>query len=608
MAPSLPHDDRVSTVARTRVPPHGGPAAATSLLATVPHPLVTAAGAAALALVCGAPYWMDHPLAGLLACGLTASLAALGAVYIATGAGRRMGLCFLIAALLHCLSWTAAYDSGVLPVVSESAQSFFFLFVGMGCLLFGQPRFGTWVERAWTAQAVLTLGAVQLSLFLLAPPTSLGYAPDVAWPTVVDLPDDAMAVVLAVGEALYLLLAVSFAAALVARRRAVRGIDRAIALPVWIGAGFLGIAAAAVQVRLMRPTPTFDDLMEVHVLQALAATSVPLALFASSAWQRWREYAVAVELHRRISIPTVDEIEAALRETLDDPALHVWVFVPPRGGYLGARGAHREPRTIEDRPARHASAWLAIEHPDGGRLAVFQVGEKSAAQHTFVQATLASAATPLVAAQLELVRLEEVRKQQERLLEVERETRQAVVRDLHDGVQQRLLALAVELNRLARTCSDPGTRRHIVESADDVVEINAELRRIARGVHPPLLTEMGLAAALEEVAERVGDRIELDIRTGRLEPVVEVALYYALTEAVVNAHKHASATKVSVTVRKVVDEVVGTVVDDGVGGAVARVGGGLHGVEDRVGALGGRIEFSPTPRGTEFVVHLPVKG
>jgi signal transduction histidine kinase len=190
------------------------------------------------------------------------------------------------------------------------------------------------------------------------------------------------------------------------------------------------------------------------------------------------------------------------------------------------------------------------------------------------------------------------------------ETRRRIERDLHDGTQQQLLSLALELraaeSRLApaqRSQADQLSRT--VQGLTDVVE---ELREISRGLHPAVLEEGGLGPALRALARRAGYLVELSVRVpGRLQPQIEVAAYYVVSEALANAAKHAHASVVEVALH-VTDDVLRLLVrDDGVGGADASRGSGLIGLADRVEAVGGRMDItSPPGRGTTLQATIPL--
>jgi signal transduction histidine kinase len=191
------------------------------------------------------------------------------------------------------------------------------------------------------------------------------------------------------------------------------------------------------------------------------------------------------------------------------------------------------------------------------------------------------------------------------------ETRRRIERDLHDGTQQRLVSLCLEL-RLAES-GVPGKvadlRRQVGRIADEVTEVIDELREIARGIHPAILSEGGLAPALRTLARRAGLPVELDIRTENRAPdPIEVAAYYVVSEALTNTAKHARASHAHVAVERRDNWLHLSVSDDGVGGADPGRGSGLVGLRDRVQALDGSIEVNSHPgHGTAIVAELPLK-
>jgi signal transduction histidine kinase len=188
--------------------------------------------------------------------------------------------------------------------------------------------------------------------------------------------------------------------------------------------------------------------------------------------------------------------------------------------------------------------------------------------------------------------------------------RRRLERNLHDGAQQRLVTLSVSL-RLARDRldADPGAARELLGGATDELALALEeLRELARGLHPPLLTEHGLGVALESLARRVPVPVEIvETPPERLPQPIEAAAYYLVAEALTNVAKHAQATEARVRVARRDGNVVVEVSDDGVGGADADAGSGLCGLMDRVEALGGRLELaSPAGAGTTLSAEIPV--
>jgi signal transduction histidine kinase len=219
--------------------------------------------------------------------------------------------------------------------------------------------------------------------------------------------------------------------------------------------------------------------------------------------------------------------------------------------------------------------------------------------------------TDLVAAAVsETEARQELAASRARIVEASYEARRQIERDLHDGAQQRLVALALDLrgveSQLER--SPEGAAPHLAQARGQLEEALAELRELARGIHPGVLTDRGLVPALDSLASRspVPVETEADLE-GRLSPAVEAAAYFVVSEALANVAKYASATAVSVQVAREDGLARVTVRDDGVGGADPTAGSGLRGLRDRVEALGGRLEVeSPAGEGTTVCVELPV--
>ncbi|HEY7144496.1 MAG TPA: CHASE3 domain-containing protein [Streptosporangiaceae bacterium] len=185
------------------------------------------------------------------------------------------------------------------------------------------------------------------------------------------------------------------------------------------------------------------------------------------------------------------------------------------------------------------------------------------------------------------------------------QTRRRIERDLHDGTQQRLISLALEL-RAAEDRVPPGLAAHWSRAAQGLTDVVEELREISRGLHPAILEKGGLRPALRALARRSGVPVELSVQvTGRLPERVEVAAYYVVSEALTNAAKHARASQVRVDVSVTGQVLRLRVADDGAGGADPSRGSGLIGLSDRVAAIGGRIEIaSPPGGGTTLLVTI----
>ena len=190
--------------------------------------------------------------------------------------------------------------------------------------------------------------------------------------------------------------------------------------------------------------------------------------------------------------------------------------------------------------------------------------------------------------------------------------RARIARNLHDGAQQQLVAVGQLLDLARRAlATDPDRAAQLLAQArEQVTAANAELRELARGLHPVRLTEAGLAGALESLAASSVLPVEVtDLPQRRLPDVIEASLYFLVAEAVTNAGKYAQATKVIVSVHQQAAIVICEISDDGIGGASTAAGSGLAGLTDRLAALGGTLKVtSPPGAGTRLHATLPVAG
>ena len=207
-------------------------------------------------------------------------------------------------------------------------------------------------------------------------------------------------------------------------------------------------------------------------------------------------------------------------------------------------------------------------------------------------------------------KLEELRDSRERRLRIGLEERRRLERDLHDGAQQRLVSMALEL-RLARARlqDDPAAAATLLAGATEELDAAlGELRELARGIHPAVLSDRGLDTALETLAHRAPLPVDVDRLPGeRLPEAVELAAYFVVAEALTNVAKYAHASRASVSVERSNGRLVVAVRDDGVGGADPESGTGLRGLADRIAVLEGRLDVdSPRGRGTTVTARIPV--
>jgi signal transduction histidine kinase len=292
----------------------------------------------------------------------------------------------------------------------------------------------------------------------------------------------------------------------------------------------------------------------------------------------------------------------ALAEALGDDTLKLAYWLPDQGRYVDAKGHTVVLEGAVTEIERDGTPIAAILH-DPGLL------EDRELVRTAGAAAVLALENERLAAEVR-ARYDDLRAASARLVAAGDAARRKIERDLHDGAQQRLVSLSVTLN-LARKHAEPGTKTaELLDSA--IVELTAglaELRELARGIHPAVLTERGLDPALQSLAARAPLPVSVSASVeGRYAPAVEAAVYFVVMEALTNVAKYASASAAEVTVEQVDGHVVIDVHDDGIGGADPSSGSGLAGLADRVAALGGRLVIeSPPGGGTVVRAEVPAR-
>jgi signal transduction histidine kinase len=305
----------------------------------------------------------------------------------------------------------------------------------------------------------------------------------------------------------------------------------------------------------------------------------------------------------RPDLPPAD-LRAALVRALRDPSLTLAYWLPDFESYVDVDG-----RPVEI-PGSDGRATTLIER-EGEHVAVLLHDPALDDERDLLEGVTAAAGIALENARLHAelrARLEELQGSRARVIDAGQKERQRLERNLHDGAQARLIALSLDLSMLEQQMrGDPAAQMRLDQARREIALSLEELRDVARGIHPAVLTGHGLQVALESMVARaplpVRLLVELD---GRLEERLEVAAYYVVSESLANIGKHAEATKASVGVVRRNGQVVVEVIDNGIGGADTEAGTGLRGLADRVEAVGGRLRvWTPTGGGTRVKAELP---
>ena len=398
---------------------------------------------------------------------------------------------------------------------------------------------------------------------------------------------------------------------------------RRLMTPLWIsGVAFVAIMLADVIVstsgylpNLFSTLPNVIGALRLQVppvvwtsmpwIAAAALFLIPLALGWGQIRLRWGQVAVsalAVELSRADGRQPLIE---SLRRALGDPSLDLALWSRPARAYVTPEGL---PLAVPVSPDRVVTR---LDGEDGPLAAIIHDPALSE-QRQLIDGVSAVAQLAIENERLHAEvksQLEEVRASRQRIVSAADDERRRVERNIHDGAQQRLVSLSMALRMAQAKAADasPEVAATLADAEAELKQAIGELRELARGIHPAILTEAGLGPALESLAEHAPVPVAVDTRlNGRLPPVVEATAYFVAAEALTNVAKHAQAT--AATLRASVhDELLQVVVqDNGRGGADPDRGSGIRGLADRVAALGGFLHVADNPDGgTRIEAEIP---
>jgi signal transduction histidine kinase len=303
--------------------------------------------------------------------------------------------------------------------------------------------------------------------------------------------------------------------------------------------------------------------------------------------------------------PAPVDLRDALARALRDPSLTLAYWLPQFRSWADLDGRPTE------LPSKGSGRATTLIDRDGERVAALLHDPALRDEPELLDAVGAAAAIALENGRLHAelrARLEELKGSRARIVDAGQKERRRLERNLHDGAQQRLIALSLELSLLEeRLDSDPQARVRLEQARREIETSLEELRDVARGIHPAVVSGHGLAVALEQLAARAPVPVQLNVELeGRLPERLEVAAFYLVSESLANVGKHANATSATVEVARRNGQVVVEVVDDGIGGADTELGSGLRGLADRVEALEGRLRiWSPKGGGTRLRAEFP---
>jgi signal transduction histidine kinase len=302
--------------------------------------------------------------------------------------------------------------------------------------------------------------------------------------------------------------------------------------------------------------------------------------------------------------PQEGPIREMLAQSLGDRTLSIAYWLPDREAFVDEGG-----RPVRLPAPGSGRAWTAVER-DGQRVAAIVHDAELDTGPELVNAVAAAAALALDNERLKAdlrARVADLRVSRARIVEAADAARRRLERDLHDGAQQQLVSLALDLRLLRARLRDAEAAATVDELSEKLSVALAELRELARGIHPAVLSERGLGPAVQGLADRtpVPVMCEIDLPERPSAPI-EAAAYFVVAEALTNVAKYAQAGEASVEITRAGDDVLVAVDDDGVGGATLEEGTGLRGLHDRLSALDGTLTIiSPPGGGTHLRARIP---
>lgn len=391
------------------------------------------------------------------------------------------------------------------------------------------------------------------------------------------------------------------------RYRAPGNVNRAASRPV-LAAGVLTVFAIGLLVGGQAIADQDAVGQVLFLITVILISAVPFAFLVGLLRSRISTAGAVSELMLTLGETSARELDIrdALAEALGDDSLGFFYWLPEREAYVDSSGHVTEPP-----PAESGRGWARVEH-DGELIAAISYDRALTDNPQMISATGSAAALALRNQRLEAAlraKVEELRASRTRIVQASDRARRELERNLHDGAQQHLVSMALTLRMAeSKMDSDPAAAKELLAQASaDLEEATTELRELARGIHPAILTDRGLGAALGALATRSSVPVELgEVPEERLPPPVESAAYFVVAEALTNVARYSQATRADVKVQLENGDALIEVKDNGIGGANIEDGTGLRGLQDRVAALDGNLTITSEPdSGTTVRAELP---
>ncbi|GAB3665333.1 sensor histidine kinase [Nocardioides korecus] len=502
-------------------------------------------------------------------------------------ADRPNGVLLCLVGLMLAAEHLHLVEGTPFPLLGWIAGPLAALTIGVVLGRFPRPALNRKAHRAVMAAASLLI-ATRLTVSI--PPDRLRLG---VWP-VLPLSATAARWGLRMGNVYLLVLLCWFAVSMVWRIAHAGSLSSAELVPLVVGPVGAALTVAAHVASVFSGQTQVQP--SVLVVEQVGLLMVPAGFIFTAIRMKASRGAVGDLLLRVRASSTPLEIQDLLASTISDPHLEFYTWVSEKQQWHNAHGVAESPA------ATKTSVVISVNSDEGEPLAAIRTDPSLPRHSQLMAASVAAVRLAMQNAAMTAM----VRRSRTRLAEAELAERKRLERDLHDGVQQRLLALAMTLDQVVHAAENDHVRSLAHTAAEHAKEALADLRDLARGILPAVLTQSGLGAAVESAAERLPLSITIHIAQHRWPPTTEATAYFVICEGLANVVKHAQCVAAEVSATDQDSTLTVRVQDDGRGGADLARGTGLLGVRDRVAALGGSLTIrSPKGGGTCLTATLP---
>jgi signal transduction histidine kinase len=505
--------------------------------------------------------WRGYPLAGVTAVLVSAALLAAGARLQNLPRSKKIGASLLIGGALWPGCWSGIGQAGIGPWCGWADQNVIWLVLATGLLSYPDQQPFSRAQRRF----LVVLWAFVLSALVVLPlvsrPEWLALPADAWWPSLHASHTTftfAMAV-FAVGR---FASAVVGSVLLVTRLRGASGLDRSLLTPTVVGVLAL-VLVVNISGAYQAASQTEAAMVAALTAQGIALLLFPAMVLVAAIRTRLARAEMVDLLMRRTGPPDAEFVQSALRTALHDGSVELMLWTGEQEAYVDPSG-----RAVSWPPPndRYRAPLVGTQ---GQHLGMMTGDPRLGDHQPLVEAAINAAGIELEVAALTMnlrTNVEQLRSSRDRVVAAGKAERRRLARDLHDGVQQRMLAIGLRLEHMHNQASEPAVQRSLEKVKAEMQQALAEIREVAHGVRPSVLVDGGLRPALQAVTDGMPMPVDIDVPSQRFAQEAESTAYFVANEALTNIVKHSAASHAEVSVHEVEGHLWVEITDDGVGG------------------------------------------